>query len=206
MAETVRKDAPGKFTQWPTGYPDFPMPQQLRVDQANERVTVSCQVSDLEFTWQRPGRARRRNPGRLAQARRRRRHRDRRRPAPLPVTIAGTATLPSLGVSGTLHTEMGTGAVLDFSLIPGAVAGQPNEILVRLRPGADAGAARARLQRLVPPGNGGMVSGVLRPCSARSNSALTVILVRHAMLLKGARQALARPGRAFHAMILETLH
>lgn len=50
--ETVRKDAPGKFTQWPTGYPDFPMPQQLRVDQANERVTVSCQVSDLEFTWQ----------------------------------------------------------------------------------------------------------------------------------------------------------
>ena len=28
------------------------MPQQLRVDQANERVTVSCQVSDIEFTWQ----------------------------------------------------------------------------------------------------------------------------------------------------------
>ena len=35
--ETVRKDAPGEFTQWPTGYPDFPMPQKLRVDQANER-------------------------------------------------------------------------------------------------------------------------------------------------------------------------
>jgi uncharacterized protein YndB with AHSA1/START domain len=50
--ETVQKDAPGEFTQWPTGYPDFPMPQQLRVDQANERVTVSCQVSDIEFTWQ----------------------------------------------------------------------------------------------------------------------------------------------------------
>jgi hypothetical protein len=28
------------------------MPQKLRVDQANERVTVSCQVSDIEFTWQ----------------------------------------------------------------------------------------------------------------------------------------------------------
>jgi uncharacterized protein YndB with AHSA1/START domain len=50
--ETVHKNAPGEFTQWPTGYPDFPMPQQLRVDQANERVTVSCQVSDIEFTWQ----------------------------------------------------------------------------------------------------------------------------------------------------------
>ena len=50
--ETVRPDAPGEFTQWPAGYPDFPMPQKLRVDHANERVTVSCQVSDIEFTWQ----------------------------------------------------------------------------------------------------------------------------------------------------------
>lgn len=75
---------------------------------------------------------------------------------------------------------MGTGAVLDFSLIPGAVAGQPNEILVRLRPGADAGAARARLQRLVPPGNGGMVSGVLRPAEItdyRSLGAAPALLV-----------------------------
>ena len=80
------------------------------------------------------------------------------------LTIAGTATLPSLGVAGTLHTEMGTGAVLDFALIPGAQASHPNEILVRLRPGADAAAARARLQRqLVPANNGGVVSGVLRP-------------------------------------------
>jgi FtsX-like permease family/MacB-like periplasmic core domain len=77
--------------------------------------------------------------------------------------IAGTATLPSLGSSGTLHTEMGTGAVFSYQLIPGAVSGQPNEILVSLRPGADAGAARTRLQRLVPADNGGTVSGVQRP-------------------------------------------
>ena len=50
--ESVRKDAPGEFTQWPTGYPDFPMPQKLRVDQANERVTISCQVFDVEVVWQ----------------------------------------------------------------------------------------------------------------------------------------------------------
>ena len=50
--ETVRKDAPGEFTLWPTGYPHFPMPQRLRVDQANERVTISCQVFDAEFVWQ----------------------------------------------------------------------------------------------------------------------------------------------------------
>ena len=50
--ETVRTDAPGEYTQWPTGYPDFPMPQKLRVDQAHERVTVSCQVSDIDVVWQ----------------------------------------------------------------------------------------------------------------------------------------------------------
>jgi hypothetical protein len=50
--ETVRRDSPGEFTQWPTGYPDFPMPQKLRVDQANERVTISCQVSDIDVVWQ----------------------------------------------------------------------------------------------------------------------------------------------------------
>ena len=50
--ETVRRDAPGEFTLWPAGYPDFPMPQKLQADQANERVTVSCQVSDIDFVWQ----------------------------------------------------------------------------------------------------------------------------------------------------------
>jgi uncharacterized protein YndB with AHSA1/START domain len=50
--ETVRTDGPGEYTQWPPGYPDFPMPQKLRVDQANDRVTVSCQVSDIDVVWQ----------------------------------------------------------------------------------------------------------------------------------------------------------
>jgi uncharacterized protein YndB with AHSA1/START domain len=50
--ETVRKGSPGEFTLWPTGYPDFPMPQKLRVDQVNERVTISCQVSDIDVVWQ----------------------------------------------------------------------------------------------------------------------------------------------------------
>ena len=50
--ETVRTDGPGDYTQWPAGYPDFPMPQKLRVDQANDRVVVSCQVSDIDVVWQ----------------------------------------------------------------------------------------------------------------------------------------------------------
>jgi uncharacterized protein YndB with AHSA1/START domain len=49
---TVEPGAPGEFTQWPTGYPDFPMPQKLHTDSADSRVTVSCQVSDIEFVWQ----------------------------------------------------------------------------------------------------------------------------------------------------------
>ena len=50
--QTVRKDAPGEFTQWPTGHPDFPMPQKLKVDQASDRVTISCQISDIDIVWQ----------------------------------------------------------------------------------------------------------------------------------------------------------
>jgi uncharacterized protein YndB with AHSA1/START domain len=50
--EAVRIDEPGEFTIWPAGYPDFPMPQKLLADQANERVTISCQVFDLEIVFQ----------------------------------------------------------------------------------------------------------------------------------------------------------
>ena len=50
--ETVRPDGQDGYTMWPTGYPDFPMAQQLRTERANGRVTISCLVSDLEFRWQ----------------------------------------------------------------------------------------------------------------------------------------------------------
>jgi uncharacterized protein YndB with AHSA1/START domain len=50
--EAVRKDAPGQFTLWPAGYPDFPMPQTLRADQANGRVIISCQVFAINMVWQ----------------------------------------------------------------------------------------------------------------------------------------------------------
>jgi uncharacterized protein YndB with AHSA1/START domain len=50
--ETVQPTGSDEFTLWPTGYPDFPMPQKLRTEDDAGRVTVSCQVSDLEFVWQ----------------------------------------------------------------------------------------------------------------------------------------------------------
>jgi uncharacterized protein YndB with AHSA1/START domain len=48
----VRTVAPGEsaYTIIPEGYPDFPMDQRL--EEAPGRVTISCLVSDLMFTWQ----------------------------------------------------------------------------------------------------------------------------------------------------------
>ena len=36
---------------YPDGYPDFPMAQLLETRQDQQRVTVSCLVSDLRFEW-----------------------------------------------------------------------------------------------------------------------------------------------------------
>ena len=44
-------DGRGDFTMYPDGYPDFPMPQELRSDGAGRVVTVSCLVNDLVFAW-----------------------------------------------------------------------------------------------------------------------------------------------------------
>ena len=50
--ETVQPASDDGFVMWPAGYPDFPMPQKLRTDRTHGRVTVSCQVSDIDVTWQ----------------------------------------------------------------------------------------------------------------------------------------------------------
>jgi uncharacterized protein YndB with AHSA1/START domain len=50
--ETVETGAAGEYTLWQDGYPDFPMPQRLRADDHPGRVVMSCQVSDIDFTWQ----------------------------------------------------------------------------------------------------------------------------------------------------------
>jgi uncharacterized protein YndB with AHSA1/START domain len=49
--ETYGTDGKGNVTIWPDGYPDFPMPQNLRTDDDGKRVTISCLVSDLVFAW-----------------------------------------------------------------------------------------------------------------------------------------------------------
>jgi hypothetical protein len=50
--ETIEPGSGGGFTMWPTGHPDFPMPQRLDASSTDHRVTISCLVSYLEFVWQ----------------------------------------------------------------------------------------------------------------------------------------------------------
>ena len=64
------------------------------------------------------------------------------------LTIVGTATMPTIGVGHGLHLSMGTGALLDYRLIPAShlnIQGQeltgPNVIFARDRSGADPAAA-----------------------------------------------------------------
>jgi FtsX-like permease family/MacB-like periplasmic core domain len=105
--------------------------------------------------------------------------------------IVGTATLPSLGIDGSLHTEMGVGAVLPYQLVPAATVSQPSNVLVTLRPGANAAAALPALQRLVPAADGGEVMSAQRPAEIvnyRSMGAIPAFL--GAALAAGAVAAL----------------
>ena len=96
--------------------------------------------------------------------------------------IVGTATLPTIGIGGATHLEMGSGALLSYQLIP---AGQrnlydgspgPNAILIRVKPGANQRAAfksfQAMLTKLGGNGNGGQMVGVQRPAQIINYSSL----------------------------------
>ena len=44
-------DGRGNLTVYPDGYPDFPMPQELRTAADGRGLTISCLVSYLVFEW-----------------------------------------------------------------------------------------------------------------------------------------------------------
>jgi hypothetical protein len=48
---TVDVTGDTEYTMYPNGYPDFPMAQLLDTRREEQRVTVSCLVSDLRFEW-----------------------------------------------------------------------------------------------------------------------------------------------------------
>lgn len=87
--------------------------------------------------------------------------------------IVGTATMPSIGIAGSTHLEMGGGAILSYKLIPASqrnlfdVTSGPNAILVRIKPGVNHRAAlhslSAILVKLGGNSNGAQAQGVQRP-------------------------------------------
>jgi len=49
--ERVDPTGDGEITIYPEGYPDFPMPQELRTAADGRGLTISCLVSYLVFEW-----------------------------------------------------------------------------------------------------------------------------------------------------------
>jgi uncharacterized protein YndB with AHSA1/START domain len=49
--ERVDPTGAGEITIYPEGYPDFPMPQELRTASDGRGLTISCLVSYLVFEW-----------------------------------------------------------------------------------------------------------------------------------------------------------
>ena len=117
--------------------------------------------------------------------------------------IVGTATLPSIGVAGSSHLEMGTGALLSYALIPPKARNVfdvqqsgPNAVLVRFKKGANTATATASLESIVRKnpqiqGDGGAVEGVERPAEILNYRTLgTTPTVLGAALAAGAVIAL----------------
>ncbi len=81
---------------------------------------------------------------------------------PTQLRIVGTATLPAVGSAGSLHTSMGTGAIVPvaveppefqkFLTSPDPTLNGPVMVFVRLRPGVSPAAGLANLRRLAEAG------------------------------------------------------
>jgi FtsX-like permease family/MacB-like periplasmic core domain len=91
---------------------------------------------------------------------------------PVSLRVVGTATLPPIGVAGSSHLEMGTGALLSYRLIPAAarnlfeVTPGPNAILIRTQGGPSSAALRSLQaigRKLGIAANGGSILAVQRP-------------------------------------------
>src|SRR5262249_21156419 len=121
--------------------------------------------------------------------------------------VAGTTTLPAIGIGHGIHPSLGRGAFLYATDLPVAFRNgrpgstptiAPNTVLIRFRPGADQAAATGRLTALSyrlsqdPATMGVQVLPVQRPAEIvnyRSMGAAPVILA--ALLAAGALVALA---------------
>ena len=97
---------------------------------------------------------------------------------PVKLTIVGTATMPPIGVAGSSHLHMGTGALLSYKLIPAAarnlfeVTPGPNAILVRTK-GARAARHCARSRPSGASWTSRSTAARCCPCCGRRRSSTT---------------------------------
>jgi hypothetical protein len=124
--------------------------------------------------------------------------------APIRLQVVGTATLPTIGGGvGGQHLEMGSGAVVPYTVIPPADRNPfadpkngPQVILVRLKDGANHAVALRSLQRIAnatsnPSNFGVAVTSVLRPAEIVNYRSLgTTPVVLGGSLAAGAMAAL----------------
>jgi hypothetical protein len=104
---------------------------------------------------------------------------------PVHLRIVGTATMPTIGGSGSPDLQMGSGAVMASTLFPagylntqGSPVPGPDAFLITIRPGVNPSAARRSLQRVdrvlngSPDGPVGGVVSVLRPAEIANYGAV----------------------------------
>jgi hypothetical protein len=122
----------------------------------------------------------------------------------VPMLVAGTATMPAIGVGHGSHPSLGGGAVLPAGALPPSLLDRntgrpgPNTILVRFRPGTDHAAAVRRIEQIghrldhLPASEGVQVLPVQHPAEIVNYRTMgTAPLVLAGTLAGGAVVALA---------------
>ena len=100
--------------------------------------------------------------------------------------IVGTATLPAVGASQTLHTSMGTGAIIPIGIEPAAfqkfihnpdpTLNGPGIVFVRIRPGVRPAAALANLNKVAEAGDRAFLAV---PDGGAAGASVTVLPVQY---------------------------
>ena len=119
---------------------------------------------------------------------------------PTPEVIVGTATLPAIGNGQTLHTSMGTGALVPSGIAPPAMQkalgspdptlNGPGAVLVRLKNGVTPAAGLASLQRIAKAGTGAFEA---LPGSLYTGQSVETLPVQYPAEIENYRSAGATP-------------
>jgi putative ABC transport system permease protein len=119
---------------------------------------------------------------------------------PTSVLIVGTATLPAVGNAQTLHTSMGTGAIIPIGIEPPAfqkflqnpnpTLNGPTMVFIRLRPGVSPAAGLANLKKVAEAGTKVFLA---LPDGAGAGGSVQVLAVQYPAEIENYRSIGATP-------------